>query len=229
MPPLKGNGGKFRQFQGRTSTDGLAAAVEEEGGRAPSPTRVNKPNDVFDLARPDDRRHLVPPQGNKVVSISHMAAENGWALPAYYNSMNPSEINALQDLFEEARKKNRGIWREFERKIGALKRLPYRKDGTFRRAAEKRSRQKGASWCPRSYRRQLKFDVIQLNNLGPADLPGTSLAGSHPRVRPRGSKDAWTTRAAILRNPTMKRPTRAPNDSLSGAVSTQKTFPAGNE
>jgi endonuclease YncB( thermonuclease family) len=224
VPPLKGNGGKFRQFQGETSTDDLAAAVGKKKVACTVTTRVNKPNDVF-----DSHGRLIGDISfrlkDKLVSISHLAAQNGWALPAYYNSMNPSEINALQDLFEEARKKNRGIWREFEKKIGALKRLEFRKGGRFG-AAEKKADKKGFV-VPKMYRRQLKFDVMQLNNLGPATFMDF-LAGKPSKGQTRGSKDAWTTRAAILRNPKMKKPSRAPNASLAGAVSTQKTFPAGS-
>jgi endonuclease YncB( thermonuclease family) len=221
VPPLKGNSGKFRQFQGETATAGLAGEVGKKKMPCTITTMVNKPNDVFDMFG-----RMIGDvsfrQGNKVVSISHLAAENGWALPAYYNSMNPSEINVLQDLFEAARKKKRGIWREFEKKIGALKRLEFRKDGRFG-TNEKRADKKDFV-VPKIYRRQLKFDVMQLNKLGPATFRDF-LAGKPSKGQAQGSKDAWTTRSAILRNPTMKRPTRAPNDSLAGALSTQNTFP----
>lgn len=223
VPPLKGNGGKFRQFQGETSTAGLAAAVGKAKVPCTITTRVNDPNDVF-----NSHGRLIGDISfrlkNKVISISHLAAENGWALPAYYNSINPSEINALQDLFEEARKKKRGIWPEFEKKIGALKRFLFRKDGKFG-APEKKADKKGFV-VPKMYRRQLKFDVMQLNNLGPATFRDF-LAGKPSKGQAKGSKDPWTTRAAILRNPMMKRPTKAPNNSLAGAMSAQKTFPAG--
>jgi len=221
VPPLKGNGGKFRQFQGETSTADLAAAVGKANVACTITTRVNHPNDVF-----DSHGRLIGDISfrlkDKVVSISHLAAEHGWALPAYYNSMNPSEINALQDLFEDARKKNRGIWPKFEKKIGQLKRLEFRKGGKFG-AAEKKADKKDFV-VPKMYRRQLKFDVMQLNNLGPATLRDF-LAGKPSKGQTKGSKDAWTTRAAILKNPTMKKPTKAPNDSLAGALSAQNTFP----
>ena len=218
---LKGNGGKFRQLQGETATDGLADDVFKRGKpkvvQCTITTRVNKPNDVFDMFG-----RLIGDvsfrQGNKLVSISHTAAQNGWALPAYYNSMNPSEINALQDLFEEARKKKRGIWKQFAKKIGQLKRLTFRKGGAF--GAPQKKADKGPFVVPKIYRRQLKYSVLQMNNLAPPTFKDF-LAGK------KGTKDAWTTRAAILKNPAMKRPTRAPRDSLAGAVSTQNTFPAG--
>jgi endonuclease YncB( thermonuclease family) len=224
LPPLKGNGGKFRQFQGETSTAGLAGAVGKATVQCTITTRVNHPNDVF-----DSHGRLIGDISfrlkNKTVSISHLAAENGWALPSYYNSMNPGEINALQDLFEAARKKKRGIWPEFERKLIKLERVLFEKGGGKFSATQKKDDRKGFV-VPKIYRRQLKFDVMELNDLGPASFTDF-LAGKPSKGQKNGSKDAWTTRAAILRNPTMKRPTRAPNDSLAGAFSAQKTFPAG--
>jgi endonuclease YncB( thermonuclease family) len=220
-PPLKGNGGRFRQFQGETSTAGLAAAVGKTKVPCTITTRVNWPNDVFDSHGRfigDISFRL----NNKLVSISHMAAENGWALPAYYNSMNPSEINALQDLFEEARKKKHGIWPKFAKKIGALKRLEFRKGGKF--GAQQKKADKKDFVVPKMYRRQLKFDVMQLNKLGPATFRDF-LDGKPSKGQTKGSKDPWTTREAILKNPTMKKPSKAPNGSLAGALSKQNTFP----
>src|SRR5215471_8578638 len=161
--PLKGNGGKFRQFQGETSTADLAAAVGKAKVPCTITTRVNHPNDVF-----DSHGRLIGDISfrlkNKTVSISHLAAESGWALPAYYNSMNPSEINFLQALFEEARKKRRGIWPEFERKLIELERVAFDKGGGKFSATQKKGDRKGFV-VPKIYRRQLKFSVMELNDL----------------------------------------------------------------
>jgi endonuclease YncB( thermonuclease family) len=225
-PPLKGNGGKFRQFQGEASTAGLAGAVFKKGKSKVActiTTRVNVPNDVFDMFG-----RMVGDisfrQGDKVVSISHIAARNGWALPAYYNSMNPNEILALHDLFEEARKKKRGIWSKFDKKIGQLTRLEFRKDGRF--GTKEQKADNNAFVVPKIYRRQLKFSVLEMNKLGPATFRDY-LDGKPSKGQQKGTKDAWTTRAAILKNPKMKKPSKAPNGSLAGALSAQNTFPAG--
>jgi endonuclease YncB( thermonuclease family) len=224
--PLKGNGGKFRQLQGETSTAGLADDVFKTGQTKVVPcdvtTRINSPNDAFDMFGrliADVSFHV----GGKLVRISHLAARNGWALPAYYNSMNPDEILTLQDLFEEARKKRRGIWPEFKRAIGQLNRIPFREKGKFDTAAKRADR--GPYVVPKIYRRQLRFGVLQQNNLAPKTFRDL-LAGRLPKGQ-RGSKDAWTTRAALLKNPTMKKPTKAPNDSLAGLLSAGNAFPAG--
>src|SRR3954447_446785 len=51
--PLKGNGGKFRQLQGETSTAGLASELNVKGQAKVVPcqitTRINFPNDTFDM------------------------------------------------------------------------------------------------------------------------------------------------------------------------------------
>jgi endonuclease YncB( thermonuclease family) len=225
---LKGNGGKFRQLQGETSAAGLAGDV----GAKPQPkvvpceitTRINFPNDTFDMFGRviGDISFRI---GGKTVSIAHLAAINGWALPAYYNSMNPEEILTLQQLFEEARKKKRGIWPRFEKVVGQLKLLKFRHGGAFNKKEQLADR--GPFTVPKIYRRQLRYSVLQQNDLAPKTfkdyLAGKPLKGQTKQ----GTKDAWTTRAAILANPTMKKPTKAPNDSLAGLLNANNAFPTG--
>ena len=76
-------------------------------------------------------------------------------------------------------------------------------------------------------RRQLRYSVLQQNNLAPKTfndyLAGKPLKGQTKK----GTKDAWTTRTAILANPTMKKPTKAPHDSLAGLMGGGNVFPTG--
>jgi endonuclease YncB( thermonuclease family) len=226
--PLKGNGGKFRQLQGETSTAGLADEVTVKGQPKVVPcdvtTRINFPDDAFDMfgRLVGDISFRI---GGKAVSIAHLAAQNGWALPAYYNSMNPDEILTLQMLFEQARKNRRGIWPHFDKVIGQLSLLKFRDRGTFNAKAKRADR--GPFAVPKIFRRQLRFSVLQQNDLAPKTfkdyLAGKPLKGQTKK----GTKDAWTTRAAILANPTMKEPTKAPNDSLAGLLSARNAFPTG--
>ncbi len=224
---LKGNGGKFRQFQGETSAAGLTGDVMAKGQPNVVPcevtSRINVPNDAFDMFGRfigDVSFHV----GGKLVSIAHLAAQNGWALPAYYNSMNPEEILTLQALFEEARKKKRGIWPQFEKVVGQLSLMPF-KHGVFDKKEEQADR--GPFAVPKIYRRQLRYSVLQQNDLAPKTfndyLAGKPLKGETTK----GTKDAWTTRATILKNPTMKKPTKAPNDSLAGLMNAKNVFPTG--
>ena len=187
-------------------------------------TRINVPNDAFDMFGRliGDISFRI---GGKIVSISHLAAQHGWALPAYYNSMNPDEILTLQALFEEARKNKRGIWPHFDRIVGQLNLLKFRKAGAFDRKEQLADR--GPFVVPKIFRRQLRYSVLQQNNLAQKTfrdyLAGKPLRGQTQK----GTADAWTTRAAILANPTMKKPTKAPNDSLAGLLSADNAFPNG--
>ena len=76
---------------------------------ADTATRINLPNDAFDMFG-----RLIGDiffrNGGKTISIAQLAAQHGWALPAYYNSMNPDEILTLHRLSEQARTKRSGIW-----------------------------------------------------------------------------------------------------------------------
>jgi hypothetical protein len=139
--------------------------------------------------------------------------------------MNPDEILTLQALFEEARKKKRGIWRRFDKSVGQLNLLKFRKGGTFGKKEQKADQ--GPFVVPKIFRRQLRYSVLQQNNLAPKTfrdyLAGKPLKGQTTK----GTKDAWTTRAAILADPTMKKPTKSPNDSLAGLLSGGNAFPTG--
>ena len=225
---LKGNGGTFRQLQGETSTADLAAHVTAKGQPKVVPcqvtTRINVPNDAFDMFGRLVGDISFRLSGN-IVSISHLSAKNGWALPAYYNSMNPDEILTLHALFEEARKSNRGIWRHFNKSVGEVNLLKFREGGAF--GKKERMADQGPFLVPKVFRRQLRYSVLQQNNLAPKTfrdyLAGKPLKGHAEK----GTKDAWTTRAKLPANPLMKKPTKAPNDSLAGLLSAGNKFPAG--
>ena len=226
--PLKGNGGLFRQLQGETATAGLAGEVFPKGRPKVVPceviTRINLPNDAFDMFG-----RLIGDiffrNGGKTISIAQLAAQHGWALPAYYNSMNPDEILALHKLFEQARGKGSGIWPHFDKVVGQLKLLKFRDGGGFSNKEEQADR--GPFVVPKIFRRQLRYSVLQQNNLAPKTfndyLAGKPLKGQTKK----GTKDAWTTRAAILANPTMKKPTKPPHDSLAGLMGGGNVFPKG--
>src|SRR5262245_40346737 len=226
--PLKGNGGLFRQLQGETATAGLAGEVFANSRPKVVPceviTRINLPNDAFDMFG-----RLIGDiffrNGGKTISIAQLAAQHGWALPAYYNSMNPDEIHALHKLFEQARGKRSGIWPHFDKVVGQLNLLKFRDGGVFSNKEEQSDL--GQFVVPKLFRRQLRYSVLQQNNLAPKTfndyLAGKPLKGQTKK----GTKDAWTTRAAILANPTMKKPTKAPHDSLAGLMGGGNVFPTG--
>jgi endonuclease YncB( thermonuclease family) len=226
--PLKGNGGFFRQLQGETATAGLAGEVFVKDQPKVIPcevtTRINLPNDAFDMFG-----RLIGDisfrNGGKIVSIAHLAAQHGWALPAYYNSMNPDEIVALHILFEQARTKRRGIWPRFDKIVSQFNLLRFRDGGAFTKKEKQADR--GPFVVPKIFRRQLRYSVLQQNKLAPKTF-NDYLAGKPLKGQTKmGTKDAWTTRAAILANPTMKKPTKAPRDSLAGLMGGGNVFPKG--
>jgi hypothetical protein len=133
-------------------------------------TRINVPNDAFDMFGRliGDISFRI---GGKTVSVGHLAAVNGWALPAYYNSMNPEEILTLQTLFEQARKKKRGIWPHFERIIRRLDLLKFRDGGAF--GKKEKQADHGPFVVPKIYRRCQKWTLPSIGCPKVKSLPAT--------------------------------------------------------
>ncbi|HEY1336309.1 MAG TPA: thermonuclease family protein [Bryobacteraceae bacterium] len=218
---LKGNGGFFRQLQGETSTARLAAFLAKGLPKVVAcevVTRIDKPNDAFDMF---GRLigDIVIDSGSKKININQWLAQNGWALPAYYNSMNPDEIRALQKLCKEAQKKGRGIWPHLNSVIDKPDLLRFRKGGSFTKQEEKADQ--GPFVIPKLFRRRVRYSVLELNKLGPATFKDY-LAGKPFKGEKKGTKDAWTTVAAHKKDPTMK----APNDSLADLLGPGNKFQA---
>jgi hypothetical protein len=169
-------------------------------------TRINVPNDAFDMFG-----RLIGDiffrNGGKTISIGQLAAQHGWALPAYYNSMNPDEILALHTLFEQARGKGSGIWPHFDKVVGQLNLLKFRDGGAFNKKEEQADR--GPFAVPKIFRRQLRYSVLQQNNLAPKTfndyLAGKTAQGAnkerhqgrvdHPRRNSRQPDDEETHKA----------------------------------
>src|SRR5262249_23174505 len=139
--------------------------------------------------------------------------------------MNPDEILAFHTLFEQARTKRRGIWPRFDKIVSQFNLLRFRDGGAFTKKEKQADR--GPFVVPKIFRRQLRYSVLQQNNLAPKTfndyLAGKPLKGQTKK----GTKDAWTTRAAILANPTMKKPTKPPPDPLPGLMGGGNVFPKG--
>ena len=195
---LMGNGTKYRQLQGETSTDKLERFITS--GRPQTVgcqvvTRIDKPDDAFDLYARLIGDILVD-TGAKQVNLTHWLAQNGWAYPSYYNSMLPSEVNALRKLCDQARAKGRGIWPFLTKVVGAPDlTLTFRPGGPFNTKEEQAD--KGHVVMPKFFRRRLRYAILRLNKLPPTTF----------REYLKSDKTAkWTTRAAFLKNPNMKPP-----------------------
>jgi endonuclease YncB( thermonuclease family) len=75
-------------------------------------SKVDSPNDVFDIygrfvgdivISKDD-------SGTDSANINHWLVEQGWAFPAFYNSMTKQEIEILDSVGKEAKNNSKGIW-----------------------------------------------------------------------------------------------------------------------
>jgi len=104
----------FRQPLGETAGTELGKFVQSlSQGVAPVKctvvTEVDHPNDVCDTYGRVVADILVR-QNNKDVDLNEWMAQNGWALPAFYNSMSRSEITTFQNLAAQAKNSQLGIW-----------------------------------------------------------------------------------------------------------------------
>lgn len=90
-------------------------------------TYVDEPNDVFDVYGRfvGDIVVRIKKESSEPVNVNKWLVRKGLAVPAFYTSMSPAEINAL--LVEAKKAGQKGVW-PLERKAGRLDRsLVYRK------------------------------------------------------------------------------------------------------
>ena len=119
QPQVTGSSGithPFRQSMGETCANALHAFVTGLG-QAEIPcevlTAVNKPSDVCDVfGRVVGNIVLI--MGGARIDINHWLVREGWALPAFYNSMSKPEILALLADHDAAKTNRRGL---FSKKI----------------------------------------------------------------------------------------------------------------
>jgi endonuclease YncB( thermonuclease family) len=110
----------YRQPMGETAT---VALRDHLLGRHADPlpcevvSAVDSPNEVFDTYGRLVGDIIV---GHNQENINHWLIRNGWALPAFYSSMNNDEILRLISLAAEARTGHRGIWSYYDAHIGSF-------------------------------------------------------------------------------------------------------------
>ena len=114
----------LRQKFGESATVALANFLKTFG---PAPlkcrvvTRVDHPNDVFDKYGRFVGDILVK-KGKTEVNVNHWLVEQGWAFPAFYDSMTEQEIRDVLARAEAARSAGRNIWRKigFTQSLGKI-------------------------------------------------------------------------------------------------------------
>lgn len=97
---------EYRQHFGETATvklRELLSTVKKQLVPCEVITRVEQPTDVFDVYARFIGDIIVSIKG-KPVNINHWLVANGWALPAFYVSMTPEEINTLLQIYQKAKK-----------------------------------------------------------------------------------------------------------------------------
>lgn len=157
-PAVPGKFVSLRQHFGESATVALANFLKTFGS-SPLPcqvvTRVDHPNDVFDKYGRFVGDILIK-KGNQEININHWLVEQGWAFPAFYDSMTEQEIRDLIGRAEAARKAGRDIWRKigFTNALGKL-------DLTLKTRPKKSALapDAGAVIIPKFFRRQYTWVV----------------------------------------------------------------------
>lgn len=121
-------------------------------------SRVDHPNDVFDVYGRFVGDIIVSKDGIDKKNINQWLVEEGWAFPTFYDSMTRGEISTLNKKGKKAQNTPKGIWKDlfnmlvpFDPKLHTLRgknipRINYKKD-------------KGRLNIPKIFRRQVDYEV----------------------------------------------------------------------
>lgn len=161
IPRAKGSH-DFRQYQGETCTVSLENQLRA-GGQDKIPCRfvtaVNHPQDVVDKYGRFVGEIVFAGNTPAEWNICDWLAEQGWAFPAFYNSMSMAEIDRLLTKAGAAQKAKRGIWAFETQKIGTLDfNLLFRKNGPIDAAKDR-----GPVIFPKIFRRLADYSVKKKN------------------------------------------------------------------
>lgn len=107
---------EYRQPLAESGTIALAALLAGER-RASVPcivrTLVDEPGDVFDTYGRLVGDVWIEHAGREI-DLNHWLVERGWAVPAFYSSMQAEEIEILRELAVSAARGRRGVWRHLD-------------------------------------------------------------------------------------------------------------------
>jgi len=108
---------EYRQYLGETATQAFADLLRQ-AGQDPLPcsvlTAVDEPDEVFDVYGRFVGDIVASVSGQEQV-LNRWLLREGWAHPAFYNSMSRTEIQTLTQDAEDARKPRRGVWDHLNR------------------------------------------------------------------------------------------------------------------
>jgi len=161
VPPRVKGGKDFREFQGETSTVALGNQLKKVGNiiQCQFVTAVNHPQEVVDKYGRFVGEIIFNRGTSKEWNICDWLVEQGWAFPAFYNSMSVAEIQRLQAEAGTAKQATRGIWRYLTSTIGPLDwNMVYRKNGLVDAAKDR-----GPVLFPKIFRRLCDYSERKKN------------------------------------------------------------------
>jgi endonuclease YncB( thermonuclease family) len=212
---LKGNV-EYRQPLAETATTKLHDLLASSGSGKVSctvTTRVDLPNQVFDKFRRfvGDISVTI---GSAKINLNHWLVEQGWAFPAFYNTMRNDEINAILKLAKNAKQAagaQKRVWGQLRAHVGAInQRMKYRSHGKPNPVGDI-----GRVVIPKLFRRRVNFTIDTINNL---------TSDTFPVYLGKLKDDRWVKTAAFLKNRGTK-----PNISLEPPLNTSSDFQAKPE
>ena len=192
---LKHNGTKYRQPYGETAAAALGTYVKShmKATACRVETRVDAPNDVFDMYGRFIGDVFVK-TASGWIDLNHWLVRNGWAFPTYYNSMRPDEIHAIQALATSAQKNSKGIWAHETRNTAIWDdKLVFRGKG----AKSQPAKDVGPVMMPKIFRRRTRYEVSHMNDLPEAADTFSGYLGS--------LEDGWIATKAFLAKPDVKK------------------------
>jgi endonuclease YncB( thermonuclease family) len=150
----------FRQYRGAKAVCELERFLKpySESGiiSAMVYTRVDHPNDVFDMYG-RFVGDIVLQKDNK--NVNHWLAEEGWAFPTYYNSMTKQEILDIDSRSKTAMGSSKGVWNGYSNKV-----VPF--DFTLKTPKGKKAKRidvglddTGNMNLPKIFRRQVDYEI----------------------------------------------------------------------
>lgn len=161
----------YRQPMGETAT--VALREHLKGLNAdPLPCKVvsyvDMPNEVFDTYGRLVGEILI---GSDEENVNHWLIRNGWALPAFYSSMNNDEITSLISLAKEARKSHLGVWRYYDAHMGSFTwKWIYRRPSNAHPVTPEPSKDTGRVIVPKLFRRLSTWAVNRKTKMVPGSF-----------------------------------------------------------
>jgi endonuclease YncB( thermonuclease family) len=171
VPPRVMGAKEFREYQGETSTVALGTQLKKGGKKiiqCQFVTAVNHPQEVVDKYGRFIGEIIFNRNTSSEWNICDWLVEQGWAFPAFYNSMSVAEIQRLQTKADAAQQAKRGIWRFLSNTIGPLDwSMVFRKNGAVDAAKDR-----GPTVFPKMFRRLCDFAPRKKNGTVTGTLAG---------------------------------------------------------